>query len=249
MHQGGASTRSSGMGTLVRSSAATSRGAEGTDQLVLQVFDAHVEAELLHLDASEIGAEAGPLETALEVTLLCGVTEAGQSDAEPPRAEQIQEPSDVLRTRHRHDGNALGFQVSTASLGERFERELVAESFDEHDRPCGESYCRHWAVEVGVTPPLLVSGRPHVDKVLPRDLDRMGSYARDAAGDRHVDWDGCFNARDLGGCAPTMGGRLGGEQSSSRTGCSPLSPWIRAAYGRPDLRAMGCRATSGSVNP
>ena len=46
-------------------------GAERADQLVLQVCDAHVEAEPFHLGASEVGAEAGPLEPAPEVALLC----------------------------------------------------------------------------------------------------------------------------------------------------------------------------------
>ncbi len=55
-------------------------GTEGADQLVLQVRDAHVETESLHSGASEVGAEAGPLETAPEGALLGGVTEARQPD-------------------------------------------------------------------------------------------------------------------------------------------------------------------------
>ena len=31
-------------------------------------------------------------------------------------------------------GDALGVEVPTTALGERFERELVADPFDEHDR-------------------------------------------------------------------------------------------------------------------
>jgi len=111
-------------------------GTEGADQLVLQVCDAHVETEGFHVGASEVGAEAGPLETALEVALLCGITEARQSDVEPLRAEQIQESSNVLRTPHWHDGNALSVKIPTAALGQRFERELVADPFNKHNRMC-----------------------------------------------------------------------------------------------------------------
>ena len=94
---------------------------------------AYVETESFHLGASEVGADAGPLEAASEVAFLGGVTQR-QSDVGPVRAEQVQEASDVLRA-HRHDGNALIMKPSTAAPSERFERELVAHSFDEHDRP------------------------------------------------------------------------------------------------------------------
>src|SRR6266540_5559486 len=39
-------------------------GTESADQLVLQVFDAHVEPEPLHIGPSEVGDEARALETA-----------------------------------------------------------------------------------------------------------------------------------------------------------------------------------------
>src|SRR2546422_3418971 len=92
-------------------------GAEGADQLFLQVCDAHVETESLHIGASEVGAEAGPFETALEVALLCGVIEARQSGVKPLRAEPIQEASDVLRTSNRNNGNALSTEIPTTALG------------------------------------------------------------------------------------------------------------------------------------
>src|SRR6266704_2258165 len=37
---------------------------ESADQLVLQICDAHVETQPLQIDASEVGSEASPLETA-----------------------------------------------------------------------------------------------------------------------------------------------------------------------------------------
>ena len=64
-------------------------GAERADQLVLEICVAPVEAEPFHIGASEVGAEAGPLETAAEVALLCGVVETRQPDVEPLRAEPL----------------------------------------------------------------------------------------------------------------------------------------------------------------
>jgi hypothetical protein len=124
---------------------------EGADQLVLQVCDAHVETEWLHVGASEVCAEAGPLETTLEVALLCGVTEARQSDVGPLRAEQIQVASDVLRTPHWHNGNALSVKIPTTALSQRFEREPVTTPFNKHDR----NGFRHAAMPVskGFFPP------------------------------------------------------------------------------------------------
>jgi len=109
-------------------------GTESADQLVLQVCDAHVETQPFHFDASEVGAEASPLETAPEVALLRGVTETRQPDVKPLRAEQIQEPSYGLRTPNWHNGNALSVKIPTSALSERFERALVADPFNEHDR-------------------------------------------------------------------------------------------------------------------
>jgi hypothetical protein len=109
-------------------------GTESADQLVLQVRDAHVETEPFHLDAGEAGAEAGALEAAPEIAFLCSVTETRESDVEPLRAEQIQEASYRLRTADRHNGYPLSVEIPTAALGERLERYLVADSFNEDDR-------------------------------------------------------------------------------------------------------------------
>ena len=110
-------------------------GAERPDQLILQILHAHVEPERLHVGAGETGAEAGPLEAALEVTLLGRVTEACQPDAEPPWTESIQEAPDVLRASDRCDGDALGVEIPVPALGQRFEREPIADPLNEHNRP------------------------------------------------------------------------------------------------------------------
>ena len=121
-------------------------GAEGADQLVLEVGVAHVEAEPFHIGAREFGAEARPLETAPELALLCSVTETREPDVEPLRTEQRQKASYRLRTSDRNNGDALGVEIPTLPPSERFERAPVANPFDEHDRTaidaCGERVCR-----------------------------------------------------------------------------------------------------------
>jgi hypothetical protein len=115
---------------------------ERADQLVLEVRDTDVEAEWFHGSASEVGAEAGPLESTLEIAFLSGVTEAGQSDVEPPRTETVQEASDCLRTADRHNRSSLGVKVPASARGERLERCLVADAFDQHDRTSEEGLGR-----------------------------------------------------------------------------------------------------------
>lgn len=105
---------------------------ESADQLVLEIYDAHVETQPFHIRASEVEAEASPLETVPEVALFCRVTETRQPDVKPLRAEPIQEPPYGLRTPNWHNGNALSVKIPTTALSERFERALVADPFNEH---------------------------------------------------------------------------------------------------------------------
>jgi hypothetical protein len=120
-------------------------GTKAADQLVLQVGNAHIEPECLHLGATEVGAKAGPLQTAPEVALLAGVTQTRQPDVQAPRTEQLQEASDVPRTAHWHHGNALSGKLSTTALSERLERDLVACPLNQHDRPWVDA----WGQRVG----------------------------------------------------------------------------------------------------
>src|SRR5438105_3854254 len=111
-------------------------GAESAYQLVLEIGDAHVEAQQFHLDARELRAEAGPLETAPEHVLFTFVTEPGQRRVGALRAEPGQEAPHRLRTSDRHDRDALACEVPAPARGERLEGDLVADALDEHDRPC-----------------------------------------------------------------------------------------------------------------
>jgi len=122
--------------------------AECADQLFLEIRDADEKAQPLHLRASEIVAEAGPLETAPEIPLLAGVVEARQPDIETLRAEPIQELADGLSAADRDDRDALGVEISALPLCERLERSLVAEPFDQHDRVGGHDVsCEPGAAE------------------------------------------------------------------------------------------------------
>ena len=86
------------------------------------------------LGAREVGAEAGPLEAALEVALLGGVAQAREPDVEPLRAEVLEEAADRLRAADRHDDDALRVEVAAAAFRERLDRALVAAPLDEDDR-------------------------------------------------------------------------------------------------------------------
>jgi hypothetical protein len=108
------------------------RGAEGANELLLQVRDAHVEAEPLHFGASE-QAETGPIQAAAEITLLGGVAQTGEPEVQALGPEQLQEGSNVARPSHRHDRHALGLEMPVAAPGERLQRALVADALDEHD--------------------------------------------------------------------------------------------------------------------
>lgn len=109
-------------------------GTESSDQLVLQIGDAHVEPQPFQLGASEVSAEAGPFETPLEVALLCSVTEPRQPDVETSRAEQGDEAPDRPRASHRDDGDTFSLKIAPMAYGERLECGLVAGPFDEDDR-------------------------------------------------------------------------------------------------------------------
>jgi hypothetical protein len=109
------------------------RGAKATDQLVLQIRLADVEAEPFHPAAAEVKLEAGPLESTPQLALLPRVTETSQPDARHVLAIEAQEPAERLRAPDRHDGNAVGREIPAAPSSEGLERNLVADTFDEHD--------------------------------------------------------------------------------------------------------------------
>ena len=108
-------------------------GAKATDQLVLQIGLADVEAEALHLGTAEIETEAGPLESTPQPALFARVAETSEPDARPARSIPAQEPAERLRAPDRHDRYALGHEISAAPSREGLERKLVADTFNQHD--------------------------------------------------------------------------------------------------------------------
>ncbi len=119
---------------------------ERTDQLVLQVSDAHEKAKPLQARPSQTRPQTSPVQAAPEIALLSLVAQPGQPDTEPLGPEHPQETPDIRRTPHRHDENALSVKITAAPRGERFERGLIAHPLDEHNRArpggCVARICR-----------------------------------------------------------------------------------------------------------
>ena len=78
-------------------------------------------------------AEPGALEPAAELSLLAGVAQARERQAEAARSVAVEVTADRLRTADRHDGDALAREVAAVTLGERLERDAVADALDEDD--------------------------------------------------------------------------------------------------------------------
>jgi hypothetical protein len=74
---------------------------EATDQLVLEILFAYVEAESLHLRAPEIDTKARALESTPERRLLARVAETREPDIGATRAVKVQEPADRPRAPDR----------------------------------------------------------------------------------------------------------------------------------------------------
>jgi hypothetical protein len=92
---------------------------EATDQLVLQILFAHVEAESFHLRAAEVDTKAGALESASERSLLSRVAETREPGVGATRAVPVQEPTDRLRAPDRQNGDALGREIPATSDRQR----------------------------------------------------------------------------------------------------------------------------------
>src|SRR5262249_38163599 len=106
-------------------------GAEGMNQLALEVRNAHEETEPLHVCACEAGAEAGALERALELPLLRRVAQARELDA--GGAEPLDGEADPLRAAAGHDLDTVRTERAAGAGCKRLEGDLVADPFDEDD--------------------------------------------------------------------------------------------------------------------
>jgi hypothetical protein len=110
------------------------RHAERADQLVLQIRDAYVEPELLHLLTTEVGAQTAALKRLAKDRHLAGIAESREPEAIPPRAEFLEEPSDAVRSSERNDPDPRPSEVESPPLSQRFDRDLVTYAFNDHER-------------------------------------------------------------------------------------------------------------------
>jgi kynurenine formamidase len=102
---------------------------EGTDQLVLEISVADEEAQRLQVRPRQIRADAGAFERPRVAPFLTRVAETRDADVARP----LQKSPERLRPADRHDRDALGIEVTTATCGERLERDAVADPLDEND--------------------------------------------------------------------------------------------------------------------
>jgi len=107
------------------------RRAERAYQLLLQIGDAHEEAEPLHVRARELGAEAGALEGSTKDMLLTGIAETRDPRAIRSGPEPLEKGSDSVRASEYGDADARIREVDVATLGQRFDCGLVAHAFDD----------------------------------------------------------------------------------------------------------------------
>ena len=111
------------------------RCTERANQLILQIRDAHVEAEPFHLGAREVRAETGALERSPKDPLLACIVEAREPESMRWSTELGQEASDAVRASEPNDLDAGRREVDPAAPGQCFDRDLVAQAFNNHNRP------------------------------------------------------------------------------------------------------------------
>ena len=106
--------------------------AERADELALEVGVAREEAERLEFG---VGAtEPGRLDSAPHIRDLPDVEETHHAAAHRLACECREMVMQVRHPAHRHDGRARRYEVEVEPIGEGFDREPVALTFDEHDR-------------------------------------------------------------------------------------------------------------------
>jgi hypothetical protein len=109
------------------------RRTERAYQLLFEIGDAHEEAEVLQVRTRELGAETGALERPAETPLLAGIAKTGEARAIRAAPKRWRNVPMRCAPPRRLDPNARGREVEAAPLGERFDRDLVALPFDDHD--------------------------------------------------------------------------------------------------------------------
>lgn len=115
-----------------------------TDQFVLQVLHADEEPQSLHLQPSLRRAQTAGCQALAKVLLFEGVAHPGNREACPLRAEPNEMTRNCAGPADRYDHDVLRCQISPMPAGERLERNLIADSLDQYERPsrlCGGEGC------------------------------------------------------------------------------------------------------------
>ncbi len=108
-------------------------GADGADELVLQVLDARVKAQAIHVGTRPGRTDTGRSEGAPEDVFLPRVAQAGEPHARALGPELPQVAGDRVDTADRQDHDAFRVEVPAAADGERFEGDLVADALHQDD--------------------------------------------------------------------------------------------------------------------
>src|SRR4029077_6271018 len=96
------------------------------NQLILQIRDAHVEAEPFHCHAREVRAETGALERSPKDPLLACIVKAPEPESISWSTELGQEASNAVRAAKPNDPDPRRREVDPASPGQCLDRDLVA---------------------------------------------------------------------------------------------------------------------------
>ena len=94
---------------------------ERANQLILQIRDAHVEAEPFHRRAREVRAATGALERSPKNRLLACIVKAREPQAVSPTTELGQEASDAVRASKPNDLDPRRREVDPASRSQCFD--------------------------------------------------------------------------------------------------------------------------------
>ena len=86
------------------------------------------------LDEAVFAAKTGTLEGPTKHLLLTGIAETGEPRALPFGPELVEKGSDAVRASEHDDADARRHEVDAATLGQRFDRNLVADAFDDDHR-------------------------------------------------------------------------------------------------------------------
>jgi len=99
-------------------------GPDRPDQLVLQILDTDVKAEVGHVVDSRRSADSSLAQSMPDEFRSVGVAQTGEVSPLPERAESAQVPDDGLGASDGEHGRTLGLQITSPPSGQRLHRNL-----------------------------------------------------------------------------------------------------------------------------